>query len=298
MLVNFADDPRQPWSTNFIDSLYDGAGKSVANFWNDASWGQLSVTADVYGWFTLSVTTTQCPSSQNAITNQADAAATAAGVDLSQYTNRAYIWPANGVSGCRSGGEMPGTHTWIALQTTCTPMACAANSGLTHEFGHNLGLNHAGNAAGQYTDGFDVMGCCGYAMTSNIHRAFMGWIPPSQVVTVTQSTTLTVTAAMNQGSNVYRIPDGTGNYVYLENRAVRTIWENGNGENWIGGKLLLRVAPDYTVPAVTTLLDPDPNTSPTQVGLLVGSSYTMPNGVIITNQAFDGINNTVQVTFG
>ena len=297
MLVNFADDPRQPWSTEFIDSLYDGSGKSVANFWSDASWGQLLVSADVYGWFTLSVTTAQCPSSQNALSDQADAAATAAGVDLSQYTNRVYLWPANGVSGCRSGGAFPpGFRAWIALQTTCTPSACAAASGLSHEFGHNLGLDHAGNAAGEYTDGFDVMGCCGYAMTSNVHRAFMGWIPSAQIVTVAQSTTLTITAATSSASNVYRIADGTDFY-YLENRAIRSIWENGNGENWIGGKLLIRIAPDYSVRAVTTLLDLDPGTSPTQVGLPVGSSYTMPNGVVITNQDFDGVDNTVQVTF-
>ena len=296
LLINFSDDPRQPWTSGFIDSLYDGPGKSLANFWNDASWGQVAVTADVYGWFTIAVTTAQCPSSQNALSDQADAAATAAGVDLSLYTHRSYVWPANGVSGCRSGGQMPGTRSWNALQTTCSEATgiCAARSGLVHEFGHNLGLNHAGDVNGEYGDIWSVMGSGG-AMIHNIHRAFLGWSPASQVVTVVTSTTITVGAAGNPASFVYRIPDGTGNYVYLENRAVRTIWENGNGENWPGGKLLLRIAPDYTIPAITTLIDADPGTSPTQVGLPVGSTYTMTNGTTITNFAFGGTDNTVQV---
>jgi gametolysin peptidase M11 len=296
LLINFADDPRQPWTPVFIDSLYDGPGASVANLWEDTSFGQLQVSSDVFGWFTIAVTKAQCPSSQNAISDQADAAATAAGVNLNLYTNISYLWPDNGISGCRSGGQMPGTRTWVALQTTCSEATgvCAARYMPMHEFGHNLGLNHAGNEAGQYTDSFDVMGCCGKAQTSNIHRAFMGWIPPSQVVTVTGSTTLSVTRANDPTSNVYRISNGT-DYYYIENRGERTVWENGTGAPWPGGMLLIRVAPDYTIPAVTTLLDLNPNTSPTQVGLPVGSSYTMPNGVVITNLAFDGTNNTVQI---
>jgi len=192
---------------------------------------------------------------------------------------------------------MPGTHTWISLSTNCNEATgiCSERFLPIHEFGHNLGLNHAGNAAGQYTDGFDAMGCCNTAMTSNIHRAFLGWIPPAQVVTVTAPTTLTVTRAMDPTSSVYRVADGT-DYYYLENRGERTVWENGAGEAWPGGMLLIRVAPDYTIPAITTLLDLNPNTSPTWVGLPVGSSYTTPNGVTITNQAFDGVNNTVAVT--
>jgi len=296
MLVNFADDNRQPWTASFIDSLYDGTGKSVAEFWDDASWGGLSVSSDVFGWYTLSVTMAQCPSSQNAITSQADAAATAAGVNLSLYTNRVYLWPANSVSGCRSGGQMPGTLAWISLPTTCNQATgiCGARANLMHEFGHNLGLDHAGNPAGELGDTFSVMGCCSTPLISNIHRAYLGYIPPSQVTTVTADTTVTVTPANSAVSTVYRVPIGDGEYVYLENRAERTIWENGPGV-WPGGKLLLRTAPDYTVRAKTILLDVDPSTAnPQSVGLPIGASHTIGD-VTITNLAFDGVNNTVQI---
>ena len=279
LLINFSNDPRQPWTPSFIDSLYDGPIGTVAS--------------------------------------QADAAATAAGVGLSLYTNKAYVWPQNDTVGaCRSTGEMPGTRTWVALQTTCTPTACAARSALWHEFGHNLGLNHAAayNCNGvvysntctssEYGDSFDIMGCCSNPLISNLGRLKLGWIPPAQVVTVTQNSTITVTRVNDPTSLVYRFSLGDGNFIYIENRAERTIYENGPG-TWTGGMLLFRVAPDYTVTLANPpgafpfsyLLDgsPESNTNPQTRGLPVGASFTTPDGVTITNQAFDGTNNTVQI---
>lgn len=213
---------------------------------------------------------------------------------------------------------MPGTKAWIALQTTCTPTACAARSSLYHEFGHNLGLNHASAydcagvvysqtcTASEYGDSFDVMGCCSNPLISNLGRLRLGWVPPSQVVTVTQNSTLTVTAVNDPASLVYRVSLGDGNFIYLENRAERTIYENGTGGVWTGGMLLFRVAPDYTVKLTNPpgafpysyLLDgsPESNANPQTRGLPVGGSFTA-NGVTITNVSFDGTNNTVGVIF-
>jgi len=315
LLINFSDDVRQPWTTGFIDSLYDGPPKSLADFYSVSSFGQLTVTSDTFGWFTIANPVAPC--TVGTVADQADAAAIAAGVDLSLYTNKAYVWPQNNATGaCRSTGEMPGDQSWVALQTTCTPTACAARSSLWHEFGHNLALNHASAyncngvvysqtcTASEYGDSFDVMGCCSTPLISNLGRLKVGWIPPAQVVTVTQSSTITVTGVNDPASLVYRVSLGDGNFMYIENRAQRTIYENGNGESWPGGTLLFRVAPDYTVHLANPpdafpysyLLDgsPESNTNPQTRGLPVGGSFTA-NGVTFTNLAFDGINNTVEV---
>lgn len=305
LLINFADDLRQPWTIGFIESLYDGSPKSLRDFYDQSSWGKLTVATDVFGWFTLAAPVLPCE--QNVWQGQADVAATAAGVDLSAYTNIAYVWPQNNTAGsCRSAGEQPGRRNWIALQTTCDEATgvCAARVNLFHEFGHNLGLDHAGDEAGMYGDSYDVMGCCPSSLLSNIHRLQLGWILPEQVVTITHDQTVTVTAAQDQASKVYRVADGTGNYLYLENRAARTVYENGPGV-WTGGMLLIRVAPDHMVfrstprgPAypLTTLLDgtPESNTNPGAKGLPVGRSLTR-GPATITNLAFDGVNNTVQI---
>jgi len=310
LLINFADDLRQPWTPAFIDSLYDGPPTSVSDFYNRSI--GLTVSADVFGWFTIATTTAQCPSSQNALSDQADAAAIAAGVDLSLYTNRQYFWPANAVSGCRSGGQQPGTRSWVAMPTSCNQATgiCAARTIPAHEFGHNLGYAHASawNCAGvvlstscvhsEYGDSFDVMGS-GYGLLSNLNRLRFGAIPSTQVVDVTNAT-ITVTPLNNPTSLVYRIPYGS-DFIYIENRAERTVYENGPG-TWNGGMLLFRVGPDYTVQTLgawpgSHLLDgsPESNTNPGARGLPVGASFTTPTGVTITNLSFDGVNNTVQV---
>jgi len=301
LLINFTGDPRQPWTTTFIDSLYDGPAPSLHDFYTRSSFGQLDVSADVFGWFTIAAPVTPCNMANTR--NQADAAATAAGVALSLYTHKQYVWPDNTTQGsCQSGAEWPGDQSSVALQTTCTPTACTARSGLTHEFGHNLGMDHAGGPSGAYGDGFDVMGCCPNALLSNIHRLQMGWIPPAQVITITTSQTVTLAPVNLATSDVYRIPNGN-DFIYLENRAERTVYENGMGEVWTGGMLLIRVAPDYTVftptpsgPAypATLLLDGTPGSIFDQPGLPVGASLTV-GSVTITNQAFDGTNNTVEI---
>jgi len=307
MLINFSDDVRQPWTTAFIDSRFDGPSRTVSDFYARSSFGQLDVSADVFGWFVIAQPATPC--SLSATANQADAAATASGVDLSLYTNRMYVFPASGRTGeCISNGDMPGTRSWVSIPVS----SCVEATGIcqertfVHEFGHNLGMDHAGKLLcdggvldgtctfGQYGDSYDVMGCCPGSLLSNVHRLQMGWIPPGQVITVTTSQILTVTPLNDPASLVYRIPYGA-NYLYLENRNERTIYENGPG-TWGGDQLLFRIYPDFTVRAQSQVLDGSPATDHnTWLGLPVGESFTPPGGPTITNLAFDGANNTVQI---
>jgi len=318
MLVNFAGDNRQPWTTSFIDSLYDGPPRSVADFYSQASWGAWTVTADVFGWFQTSAPSTGCNMTQ--ISQDGDAAATASGVNLNLYSNRVYLFPTNPNCSFAGSAELNGTRVWINLSPATCTVANDCNQDFhefVHEYGHNLGLNHAAsyictNGSGghvvlsnlctqnEYGDQFDVMGCCQPSLFSNVHRLQLGWIPPNQVVTVTTSQTLTVTGAYVQSSPIYRIPDGTGSYLYLENRAVTTIYDVGGGTPWANGNLLVRRAPDV-ISGFTQLLDGSPadnDAIPNAKNLPIGASFTTPGGITITNLGYDGTNNTVGVSVG
>lgn len=283
-LVNFPGDPRQPWTTQYIDSLFD----RLADFYTESSFGQLTITADVFDYVTISYTGCNLLS---LIGEQAEAAA--GNPDLSGYTHRAYIWPSR--AGCTFAGVGGGGQMWFNLSASCQGECAASFHLFPHEFGHNLGFDHSGTldcgavllsdncVFSELQDQLDVMGCCSDSRLSNIHRLQAGWIPPSQVVTIAQTTTITLEPLDDPNSKVYRVADGTGKYLYFEQRLI-----------FSGGQfssLLIRRAGDYTNPGMTELLD--------RTTLPVGSSFTLPHApVTITNVSDDGTTAIVEVTFG
>lgn len=317
LLVNFSDDQQQPWTTGLVSTLYNGPAPSVADFWAQSSFGQLSVSADVFGWYVIAATASQCASDRFTIADQANAAATAAGVNLANYTNFAYVFPQNNACNFAGTGDFSGSRVW--LDPVCSDLPSCQTYFLkpaNHEFGHNLGLDHAQSlictdatgahvvlsdtcTVNEYGDPFSVMATA-RGLLPNIQRLQMGWIPPSQVVTVTSSQTLTVTPANSQSSIVYRIPIGT-QFLYLENRPGIDAYQNAPTPN-----LVIRRAPDYTTPGVCTtnpcftktqLLDGTPtDMTPNNDNLPVGASFSY-GGVTIMHLAFDGTNDTVQVTY-
>jgi len=316
MLVHFAGDTAEPWTPAFIDSLFDGPAPSTADFYAQSSWGQLTVTSDTFGWFNTTATGCQITTMEN----QADAAATASGVDLSTYTHRAYVFHNTACSFTGNAGINWNTARYNLNPSTCSMTSCppGARNQFFHELGHNLGLNHAASyicteggvhvvysatcTTNQYGDQFDSMGCCATRMMSNLNRLRLGWIPMSQVVTVDTTSTLTVTGAYNQNSLVYRVPLGDGTYLYLENRRQSVpIYDLTSSSSWPNGNLLIRRFGPLNDPyPFTQLLDGSPGDNdsiPNAKALPIGAGFTA-NGVTITNQAFDGTNNTVGVTIG
>jgi hypothetical protein len=292
MLVNFSDDIRQPWTPAFIDSIYDGPPRSVSDYYTTVSWGQWSMSADVFGWYPLTVASSPC--NLLAVQQQADAAAIADGVDLSAYTNKTYIFPHNASCNFGGSGDLPGTRSWINF--TCQSLTnCASRPNIIHELGHNFGLNHSFLDAGNAFEAFSVMGCCTHALFPNVQRLQLGLIPQAQLVTLTASDTITIGPATSQSSLVYRVPISTG-YLYLENRADMTIYDPVLSDFAAGNLLIRRQVADGR----TFLFDGSPvvpDNGPNSKGLPVGQSITIEN-VTITNQAFDGIDNTVEVTIG
>lgn len=323
ILVNFQDNPVQPWTIGYISNLYFGPQTpNVASFYAQASFGKVIWTGDVLGWYTIPYDQS-APCSLDTIRNDSEAAATAAGHDLSQYTNEQFLFPFN--VNCHFSGtaNWPGRDSWINLSPANCPQGsptlnCQDWHTLPHELGHNLGLDHAHSlictdmtgshvvfsstcTGDELGDQFDVMGCCTPSLFSNVDRLSLGWIPLSQLVTITQSGSYMIPPLEDPASLVYRVADGTGSYLYFENRAAaqQPFWPS----DWLNGNLLIRRAPDIGVGPTfpfSQLLDGSPadnDTIPNAKGMPVGSSFTLPDGTTITNLSFDGTANTIQVTF-
>ena len=132
ILVNFQDTPIEPFTP---DSVRTAFFTTTSNFWLENSYQQTSLAGDVAGWFTIAYNSTGCDSSS--IANLAEAAATAAGYNLSAYTHHVYVFPSNNYCGWGGLSTVGGNPSKAWLNGT---IDLAFTS---HELGHGLGLYHS-----------------------------------------------------------------------------------------------------------------------------------------------------------
>ena len=128
LLVNFTNNPTQPYTLAAARSV---VFTTTSNFDLENSYGQTWLTGDVFGWFTIPVQSSVCD--DPSIETYAKSAATAAGVNLANYTHLVYAFPQNACSwwGLGSVGGAP-TRAWINGSFELQVVA--------HEMGHNFGL--------------------------------------------------------------------------------------------------------------------------------------------------------------
>jgi hypothetical protein len=122
----------------------------------------------------------------SAWSSSANTLASGAGFDLTQYQRIIYVLPSNTQCPVAGSGEVGVTpsRAWI--------FRCSQADAYAHELGHNLGLGHANTATTTYADTSDIMGYSGYMYLKQVngpHKAQLGWLPPANVSTVTQSGT-------------------------------------------------------------------------------------------------------------
>lgn len=197
ILANFPGRPVPEITKARVGDIAFGAsGRSAATFYKEASYGQLSLTGDVFGWYTLD---RAYGCGEFFGLRAAALAAADRDIDFTRYSRVVVITP--GLVGCSITGE--GT---IGCQTLFSPSKRFRASyasvrfdrpedllfTLIHELGHNLGVRHArtmrfpGIALGadrglatfeEYGDRFSVMGS-GEAHFSAAQKAKLGWIRP------------------------------------------------------------------------------------------------------------------------
>lgn len=188
LLINFTDAPLECFAAA-VQQLMFGAGPSVAGLYEETSFGNVWLTGDVVGPYTINYYSGGgCDYSGWAAA--AEAAAIAQGVSLGDYNRRIYVLPnANTCSwaGLGTVGGNP-SKSWIAY--------CHLPDVYAHELGHNLTLHHAstdldnnGVTDDEYGDLSDFMGYggVGYRQLNSAHKAQLGWLPAEKLLQVTGS---------------------------------------------------------------------------------------------------------------
>ena len=94
MLVNFQDNPNdKPWTAGQVN---DVVFNTLNNMYHEFSYNQTNVVGNVAGWFTIALNRgASCDSIRNSLPFMANEAAQRAGVDLSKYNRRVYMFPRN-----------------------------------------------------------------------------------------------------------------------------------------------------------------------------------------------------------
>ena len=176
ILFNFSDDRSQPFTPSSVAQTYFAAGaadRSVANYYNEGVVGQVQLTGQAYGWYTIAAST------PNVRPRDLGDASGCSRQRRGRRPDRVRLQDLrlSGVGSCGWGGlaQMPGNRNWINGSPTAGLMA--------HELGHNFGLNHAVSATctlangdrvpfgpncttSEYDDRFDVMGRPATTITS------------------------------------------------------------------------------------------------------------------------------------
>lgn len=191
--INFSDAALDCSAATIHGIMFSGA-QSVAGLYQETSNGNVWLTGDVVGPFTINYSRAgACDFYGWAAA--ADAAAQAQGVNLAQYNRRLYVIPRANSCGWAGLGTIGGnpSRAWVAH--------CSLADVYAHELGHNLTLHHAstdtnndGVSDCEYCDTSDFMGYGGVGLRqlNAPHKDQLGWLPFGKAVTATANTTVTL----------------------------------------------------------------------------------------------------------
>ena len=311
MLLNFTDDSSFNATTVANEqNLYFGASGSVAAYYHEASFGQVTMTGDVVLVTATVAKPTTCDTST--VQTQANARALAAGYNPAIYQFPVWIFPSIGACGWAGLGYVGGGGNWVnGAPTGSWGLLVGA-----HELGHNFGVLHAhsyacpaaaiapsGCSRNEYGDRFDVMGNSRAGHFNAQFKNTFGWLPGSTVRTHGGgSATYTIGALEAGGQAIYavRIPTtGTSPtreyWVEWRSRAGFDAGEPAGVSN--GG--LVRIAPSSVGGA--DLLDMNFATAGNfdDAELDVGKAFTDPQvNLTITALSKTASSLTIQVDYG
>ena len=317
LLVKFTDSaPADAFTPAQVQQVMVTNSNSVANYYSEVSYGQQALnvtvacltasagcTANTYsgGWLKgLDPTSklaiaTPLNCDYNSIHLAADTAATNAGINVANYSNRYYVFPYQSSCG------------WSGLAYVGYGEAYSNGSNTLgvygHELGHNFGLLHAGSirCAGQmpctgggvaeYGDPFDIMGNTntgGSHFNAKQKSDILQWIPATAIKTHTTGTaTYTLSPIESAGGASYavKIPAAANRTYWVEYR--QPIGFDSSLANYPNNGAQIRVSSPFESASGaddTEIIDMTPGTTTfTDAALLAGQSYTDTTyGVTIT----------------
>ncbi|HSE56932.1 MAG TPA: flagellar export protein FliJ, partial [Candidatus Paceibacterota bacterium] len=235
MLVNFSDNPTQPWTPAQVNTMYFGTPtenpQSLNSYYRENSYNQTWYTGAVAGWFTIEKSQLSSICSMTDLQTVIDPLAAAAGFDISAYGHKVYMYPTTYCTGLSTVGAFP--------SRSLVPKAGSTDVGtyqmMYHELGHALGkgrqharmelcgtkqIDVAANCTfTEYGDPYDVMGASQSTDTTlslitntrlfnALGRILLSWIPPVRVQTITTDGVYTLSSletAQSSGTQVFKI---------------------------------------------------------------------------------------------
>lgn len=304
LMLNFSNDTSQPWTASTVRGVVFDNANSVNAYYQDTSNGQLTMSGDVFGWYTIAADNSGC--AYTTWGNQARTAAINAGVNLSAYQYVVYAFPYTSSCGWAGLAYLPGTNSYINGSMNLRVVA--------HELGHNYTVHHASAesctsngvrvtlsstcTSSEYGDPFTVMGSASTRMHHNWHRAQLGFTDAGQTITTSGDYQL-VPADATTGARLLRIARSDGTYYQLEFRQPTGIFDNFSASDPAVTGVTIRIAPAPNVIVQSQLLDTTPQTTSfNDAPLAVGQTFTDPfTGMQITTKSVSAAGAVVGVSF-
>jgi hypothetical protein len=315
VLFNFSNDRSEPYTPSYAAGIAFTNANSVAAYYSESSWGQLKLTGDVYGWYSIPDSNTSC--SYSTWASSANKAASAAGIDLGTYDNIVYGFPSTSSCGWTGYAYMPGKYSWLNGNGMTL-------RGMAHELGHNFGTHHAqaitcrdngvqvplsGTTANcsitEYGDPFTVMGSGQQYEHTNFARGNFGWLQTANTVTANVAGDYLlkpIETYDSSGVQVLRIQRTSSTFFTLEFRQPSSPFDTFSWPASLATSgVTVRLAPSYSSRTQSQLIDATPGSAYgfLDAALATGKTLVDPlTGISITVVAISSNGATVRVSFG